>query len=182
MSAILERFGLTLDAWKSADAAWSAALLHAAQQADLAGVKAGFVEELVFRLFQQRARVEKAAVEPWLEDFLPAWTAPVRTGEGTVPLRSDALQPPALPFRATKSGAPAPPPRLSIIDHAILCAEIAVKAESVERLLGRRGLSMAEKDALDEHYRRLVVRDPRAQTEWQSAFERRRRELLGAGR
>lgn len=180
LAALLDPFGVTVDAWKAADAAWSAKLLQAVQRSRPAG-ETSVVDELVLRLLQHRSRLEKPSAEPWIDDFLPAWTAPpARTTEETVPKRGDATTGAALPFRG-KAGETSPPPRLSIADHATLCAEIAVKIDSVDRLLARRGITTAEKDALDEHYRRLVARDPRAQTEWQAAFERRRRECVGTG-
>jgi hypothetical protein len=73
--------------------------------------------------------------------------------------------------------APAAEPRLSLVDHAMLAAEIALQIDAPERLLARRGLTPEAKHAVDEYYRAVVHGDPQASATWQAAFEQARQHL-----
>lgn len=185
-AAVVQRFALTVEGWESADAAWSAELSRAAS----APVDARS-SEFVGHLFRHRA--ELARTRPSLDDAMRA-SVEVATTPGlhdavarpsSEPWMHDFL-PPWSPIAAPSSGAHGAPSsgglsaRLSVAEHANLCAELFLKVDEVDRLLARHRVSQDEKRALDAHYRRLLASNERVQSEWQLAFDRRRQELVAA--
>jgi hypothetical protein len=80
---------------------------------------------------------------------------------------------PATPFRATpQTAAPvSAPPRLTLEQHASLCAELAFYSGREEAVLVRYGVDAAGKSSLDDHYRGAVQKSPEARLAWNRTFQ-----------
>jgi hypothetical protein len=74
----------------------------------------------------------------------------------------------ALPFAAKR--VPEEPPRLTLQQHASLTVDIALAPERAMESLGRYGLTVPEKVALDALYRERLAADPAARAAWHEAY------------
>lgn len=92
---------------------------------------------------------------------------------GTLPLGQGPLPLPATPFRATATPATpvSAPPRLTLEQHASLCAELAFYSGREEAVLLRYGVDAAGKSTLDDHYRGAVQKSPEARLAWNRTFQ-----------
>jgi hypothetical protein len=97
---------------------------------------------------------------------------------GTLPLGGGPLPLPATPFRASEPSARASSPpaeapalRLTLEQHASLCAELACYAGHEPAVLERHSLTTSEKTALDDHYRAVVQESPAARLQWNRTFQ-----------
>lgn len=77
---------------------------------------------------------------------------------------------PAAPLPPSPPAAPAPP-RLTLEQHASLCAELGRAPEREAEILHRYGVAPAERRALDDHYRAVVAASPPLRAAWNSAFQ-----------
>jgi hypothetical protein len=69
-------------------------------------------------------------------------------------------------------------PIMTLVEHAEICAEIALGVDAPGAICAKYSVSQSEKTAADDHYRRLVATDGAANQAWQTAFEARRRQIL----
>lgn len=94
---------------------------------------------------------------------------------GAAPSTPLASPPISAPERAgSPAGRPVPgpesPPRLSLLEHAALCAEIALRPATEGDVLSRAGLDAASKTALDAYFQGLRAESPLADAAWTKAY------------
>lgn len=106
----------------------------------------------------------------------PADAKPPHPGLGeTANLDPAILQRAAMPFAADKApqraaSGPSSPPIVSLLEHAALCAEIALRPTAEAELLARAGLDAASKARLDIDFQRLRAERPPADAAWTKAY------------
>ncbi|MFO0592349.1 MAG: hypothetical protein U0441_32690 [Polyangiaceae bacterium] len=98
---------------------------------------------------------------PFGRDKAPPAAAP--------PVSAAAPPAPAAP-PARPAGTAESPPALSLLDHAALWAEIALKRTPESEILTRAGLDAASKAALDAYFQRLRTERPPADAAWTKAY------------
>lgn len=108
-------------------------------------------------------------------------TRPPAIGE-TVTLDPALVQRAALPFSGDarpenetppvvrQAPPPESPPRLSLLEHAALCAEIDHRPSTAADVLARAGLDPASKAALDTYFEELRAERPAAEAAWTKAY------------
>jgi len=111
-------------------------------------------------------------------------------GEHVLRLQRERRGPQAEPAPPTKGssltttvvlGDPAPPdaPKVSLVEHAELCAQIALGMDTAAEL-ARRFMTAEDKTAADAHYRQIVAKDRAAHQAWQVAFDTAKERILRA--
>jgi len=93
-------------------------------------------------------------------------TRPRPALDGTA-LALDLPRGPSTPFRPAAPAAP----RLSLEQHASLCAELARSPDREGEIMLRYGVDAAEKRGIDDHYRAAVAASPSLRASWNSAFQ-----------
>ncbi|MFO0757270.1 MAG: hypothetical protein U0359_12315 [Byssovorax sp.] len=85
---------------------------------------------------------------------------------------AEAPRLPVIPFEAARAAPPKESaPRLTLEQHASLCAELAFYAGHEAAVLARHTLDAAAKSALDDHYRGVVQASPEARLAWNRTFQ-----------
>ncbi|MBM4363889.1 MAG: hypothetical protein FJ104_14510 [Deltaproteobacteria bacterium] len=142
-------------AYRSADVVWKQRLVEDAR----GPAEPAFGTVAVFEL-------PKSLVLP----FAPAPSRPSGSPAPAVAAAPSASPPaPAAPSPVSPAS-PNAPPRLSPLDHATLCAEIALRPAKATEALGRCGLDSASKAALDAYFNALRAERPAADAAWNKTY------------
>lgn len=153
---VLERHGLDKSKHEALDKHWRARIRDDKKLAT--AFERAYGDQLV--------ELERMAAREKIEVNMPV--RPDKPGKtATLPVGYELPVPPA-----------AAAPKLTLDQHAALCAEVALAREPLPAILARWSIRPDEKDADDAHFRKLVGTDREVNRQWQAAFENARTAIL----